>query len=100
MRSLCLFSLGLLLTAGCADTSEDYEVNKPVISEPAPDSPVVQPETDLDIDTDTDLDADDALDTNDATLDNATPGAVDAGSATSGAIENDAAVDETQPATP
>jgi hypothetical protein len=108
MRSLCFLSLGLLLAAGCADTADDYEVNKPVITDPAPSVPAAQPDSDLDLDADldSDLDADDnaaiddATDNNDATLNSATPGAAGSSPATNGAIEDDATVDETQPVTP
>lgn len=104
MRSLCFLSLGLLLAAGCADTAQDYDVNKPVITEPVPHVPVQPDHTDTDLDADLDVNDNDAIndatDNNTATPNSAAPGAAGSSPAASGAIENDAALDETEPVSP
>lgn len=99
MRNLCFLSLGLLLAAGCADTAQDHEVNKPVITEPVPHVPVQPENNDADVDGNlnvNDSDAIDATDNNTETPNSAPGSSPDA----SGAIENDAPLERTEPVIP
>lgn len=97
MRQLVFLSLGMLLCAGCADTAEEYKVNKPVITEPVPNAPV-QPEIiDTDLDGNLDVDDNDAIEDSSS---NRTPGAADTDPATSGTPETDATSDEVDPQVP
>lgn len=98
MKLLTFIALGLLVAAGCAET-DDYEVNKPVLSEPAPSTPAVTPETDSDLDVDIDDGADvgesDAPSANiDANID------ADTTPDTGGAIETDSLEEDAAPANP
>jgi hypothetical protein len=100
MKCLTYIALGLLVVAGCAE-SDEYEVNKPVLTEPVPHTPVVTPEADSDLDVDIDNDAiDDATAPNDAVPNSATPGASGTAPVTSGAIENDTLDEEDESTNP